>query len=89
MKKLLISLIKFYSYLISPLIGRNCRFHPSCSHYMAVAIEKHGILKGLWLGTSRLLKCHPWYKGEMQDSVPDAIAWCDLIGYKRGASKQR
>jgi putative membrane protein insertion efficiency factor len=87
MKYLLIRLIKFYSYLVSPLMGRNCRFYPTCSSYMQQAIEKHGVLKGLWLGSARILKCHPWYHGEMLDSVPDSIAWSDLIGYKRSGSK--
>lgn len=87
MKKPLISIIRLYRYLISPLIGQNCRFHPTCSSYAIQAIEKHGALKGIWMGSARLLKCHPWHKGEMVDTVPDTIAWRQLIGYKRGASK--
>lgn len=87
MKKLLISLVKFYSFLISPLLGKNCRFHPTCSAYMVCSIDRHGVLKGLLLGIKRILKCHPWHKGEMIDPVSDNVAWADLIGYKRKASK--
>ncbi len=69
-KKILISLIKVYSFLLSPLLGQNCRFHPTCSAYTREAIERHGSLKGVFLGGKRLLKCHPWHKGEMLDPVP-------------------
>lgn len=88
MKFLLIKLIKLYSYIISPLMGRNCRFYPTCSAYTQDSIHKHGVLKGLWLGIKRILRCHPWHKGEMLDPVPDTIAWNDLIRYKRSGSKK-
>lgn len=71
MKRLLISFIKIYSYLVSPLLGKNCRFYPTCSAYMQESIEKHGVLKGLWFGTKRLVKCHPYHKGDMIDPVPE------------------
>lgn len=69
-KKILIGFIKAYSFIISPLLGQNCRFHPTCSAYAAEAINTHGAFKGLWLGIRRLLKCHPWHKGDMLDPVP-------------------
>lgn len=72
MKTLLTSLIKVYSWLISPLIGQSCRFYPSCSAYSAEAIETHGAFKGSFLAVKRILKCHPWYKGNLLDPVPDA-----------------
>lgn len=62
-------LIRAYQYAISPLLGNNCRFYPSCSHYMLEAIEIHGLLKGIGLGTRRILKCHPWHDGGI-DLVP-------------------
>jgi putative membrane protein insertion efficiency factor len=86
MKKILIGLIKTYSYLISPLTGPNCRFYPTCSAYMAEAIEHHGCAKGVVLGTKRLCKCHPLYKGAMLDPVPASIDWGGVLGYKRGTS---
>lgn len=82
-KKSLIKLIGVYSYLVSPLLGKNCRFYPSCSAYMQQAIEKHGIAKGVVMGTIRLCRCHPWHQAEINDPVPDSIAWRQLIGYKR------
>jgi putative membrane protein insertion efficiency factor len=82
-KTLLKSFIKAYAYLISPLMGAKCRFYPTCSAYAAEAIDRHGAIKGMVLGTKRILKCHPWHKGEMLDSVPASIDWADLIGYKR------
>lgn len=59
MKFLLIGLIRFYQYAISPLIGPRCRFYPSCSHYTLEAIRVHGPLRGGYLGARRLLRCHP------------------------------
>lgn len=52
--------IRFYQKIISPLIGPNCRYQPTCSHYMVQAIQEWGVLKGLWLGTKRIVSCHPW-----------------------------
>lgn len=69
-KKLLIGLIKIYSFLLSPLLGQNCRFHPTCSHYTREAVETHGSFKGSLLGIRRIMKCHPWHRGDMLDPVP-------------------
>ncbi|MBW7901886.1 MAG: membrane protein insertion efficiency factor YidD [Rhodocyclaceae bacterium] len=69
MKKLLLLLIRFYQYAISPLLGRNCRFYPSCSEYTAEAVQKHGVWKGAWLGAKRIARCHPWHPGG-HDPVP-------------------
>ena len=69
MKLLLLALIRFYKYVISPLLGRRCRFFPSCSEYAAEALEKHGALKGARLGTKRIFRCHPWNSGGF-DPVP-------------------
>lgn len=69
MKLLLLALIRLYKYTISPLLGRRCRFFPSCSEYTAEAVEKYGALKGTHLGVKRLLRCHPWNPGGF-DPVP-------------------
>ena len=61
--KCIINLIDIYKYLISPLLGNNCRFLPTCSEYTKDSIVKFGLLKGCWLGLKRILKCHPWGKG--------------------------
>ena len=59
-KRFFIGLVKGYQYLISPLLGQNCRYTPTCSQYSIQAIEKYGIFKGIWLSTKRISKCHPW-----------------------------
>ena len=59
MKKIIVFLIKFYQITLSPLLGSNCRFQPTCSQYMIEAINLYGVLKGLSLGFKRISKCHP------------------------------
>tara|TARA_B100000287_G_C19939220_1_gene505765 strand:- start:194 stop:451 length:258 start_codon:yes stop_codon:yes gene_type:complete len=56
---LLINLIKFYKYFISPLLGQNCRFLPTCSEYFIESLKIYGPTKGLYLGLKRIGKCHP------------------------------
>jgi len=58
-----ISTINLYRYLISPLLGNNCRYLPTCSEYTKESIKKYGVIKGFWLGLKRIVKCHPWGKG--------------------------
>jgi putative membrane protein insertion efficiency factor len=55
--------IRAYQLLLSPLLGRSCRFWPSCSHYTATCIETHGALRGSWLGLRRIARCHPFHPG--------------------------
>ncbi len=62
-------LIKGYQLMISPWLGSNCRYQPTCSHYMREALMEHGLGKGLWLGTKRISRCHPW-GGSGEDPVP-------------------
>lgn len=66
---ILIIPIKFYQILISPLLGPSCRFTPTCSQYAVEAIQKHGPIKGSWLATKRIIRCHPW-GGCGHDPVP-------------------
>ena len=58
-----ISSINFYKYIISPFLGNNCRFLPTCSEYTKESIIKYGVIKGFWFGLKRIVKCHPWGKG--------------------------
>ncbi len=69
MKKLLLGVIGVYRYGISPMLGRNCRFHPSCSEYAAEAVAEHGALRGSWLALKRVACCHPFHPGGY-DPVP-------------------
>lgn len=70
MKKLLLSLIAFYRRHISPHTPACCRFRPTCSAYAYEAINKYGAVKGSYLALKRLLRCHPFYKGDPYDPVP-------------------
>ena len=70
MRRLLIGCINIYRYAISPLMANHCRFYPSCSQYAIEALEKHGALKGSYLATRRLLRCHPFAQGGC-DHVPE------------------
>lgn len=69
MKNIALFLIRCYQLFISPLLGRHCRFYPSCSSYTYEVIKKHGLLKGVFLGGKRLLKCHPFHPGGV-DLIP-------------------
>lgn len=71
MRIVLTALIRGYRYLISPMLGQNCRFYPSCSCYAEEAITSHGAMKGTCLAARRLLRCHPWHAGGY-DPVPPA-----------------
>lgn len=70
MKKLLLALIAFYRQHISSHTPPSCRFRPTCSAYAYEAINKYGAGKGSWLALKRLLRCHPFYKGDPYDPVP-------------------
>ena len=69
MKAFLRALLRAYQYVFRPLLGRNCRFVPSCSDYALEAIEKHGAAHGSWLAVRRIGRCHPWHPGGY-DPVP-------------------
>ncbi|GAE28445.1 protein YidD [Halalkalibacter wakoensis JCM 9140] len=70
MKAILLALIRFYQMVISPIKPPTCRFYPTCSHYGLEAIKRFGAIKGSWLTVKRLLKCHPFHPGGIDD-VPE------------------
>ena len=73
MKKLLIGCVRFYQKYISPAFPPSCRYYPTCSGYMIQAITVHGAFKGTIMGTSRILRCHPFVKGGL-DYVPKTFS---------------
>lgn len=63
MSALLIRLIKAYQFLLSPWVGSNCRFTPTCSNYAIESLQTWGAFKGSWLTIKRISRCHPWAHG--------------------------
>ena len=70
MRRLILLPVRFYQLCISPVMPSHCRHYPTCSHYMMEAVQHHGVLRGIWLGVKRLLRCHPFSKGGF-DPVPE------------------
>ncbi|ABB14473.1 membrane protein insertion efficiency factor YidD [Carboxydothermus hydrogenoformans] len=70
MRKIILLLIRFYQKFVSPILGSNCRFYPSCSQYTYEAIERYGVIYGSYLGIKRILRCHPFTPGGY-DPVPE------------------
>jgi len=68
---ILVFLIKAYRLVLSPWLGQQCRFHPTCSQYALDALEQHGPYRGCWLTIKRLASCHPWHEGGI-DPVPES-----------------
>ncbi|MDE5753304.1 MAG: membrane protein insertion efficiency factor YidD [Oscillospiraceae bacterium] len=73
-KSFFLLLIRCYQKCISPLFPRCCRYYPTCSSYAAIAIQRFGVFKGLVLAVRRLLRCHPWARGGI-DEVPVFCSW--------------
>lgn len=80
-KELLVFLIENYQKRISPLLGKNCKHYPSCSHYAKEALQTHGILKGFILTSARLLRCNPWSLGGF-DPVPNDVIFKKIGSFK-------
>ena len=74
--RFLVGAIRVYQAVGSPIFGKHCRFHPTCSHYGVEAIQRHGALRGSWLTMRRLAKCHPFGSGGW-DPVPDRDEPCE------------
>ena len=66
----LLGLLWLYQHVFSPLTPPTCRYYPSCSQYAVIAIRRHGALRGTWLAARRLLRCHPWTPGGVDDVPP-------------------
>ena len=70
MRKLVSGLIALYRYIISPFLGPNCRYTPTCSEYAQTAVMRFGVFKGGWIAIKRIVSCHPWGK-HGYDPVPE------------------
>ena len=79
MKSLLLLLVRAYQLGVSPYLGQNCRFYPTCSNYAREAIGTHGAVTGSVLAVKRLCKCHPWHAGGV-DPVPAVTVAKDATG---------
>ena len=69
MNRLLVWLLRGYQLMVSPMLGQNCRFYPTCSNYAVEAVKTHGAARGSWLALRRVCRCHPWNDGGV-DLVP-------------------
>ncbi len=67
--RLLVGVVKAYQLILSPMLGQQCRFYPTCSQYAIEAIHKHGAILGAYFTVRRLLRCHPWHAGG-HDPIP-------------------
>jgi len=66
-RNLCVIILRVYRAVISPLYGDVCRYYPSCSSYALQAIQHHGVIRGIWLGSKRIARCHPWAAGGIDD----------------------
>jgi putative membrane protein insertion efficiency factor len=73
-QRLLVGLIRLYQLTLSPWLGRQCRYEPTCSKYAAEALERFGVRRGVWLAAKRLARCHPWGRSGY-DPVPALDSW--------------
>jgi uncharacterized protein len=69
-----VALLRAYRAAVSPLYGDVCRYYPSCSAYALESVQRHGAIRGIWLGGRRLVRCHPWAAGGL-DPVPAHFSW--------------
>lgn len=74
MKVILAACIRVYQLCLSPLSPPRCRYHPTCSQYALEALERFGALRGSYLAARRLLRCHPFARGEILDPVPETFS---------------
>jgi len=72
MKFFAIAMIRAYQAMIRPFLIGSCKFHPTCSEYAIEAVQTHGVIRGMWLSLSRIVRCHPFSRGRI-DPVPPRV----------------
>jgi putative membrane protein insertion efficiency factor len=73
-RNLCVVILRVYRAVISPLYGDVCRYYPSCSHYALQAIQQYGVVRGIFMGTLRIARCHPWAEGGVDDVPQRPVA---------------
>ncbi|WP_231945205.1 membrane protein insertion efficiency factor YidD [Agrococcus jejuensis] len=82
-----IAILVAYRAIVSPLYGDVCRYYPSCSSYTLQAIQQHGAVRGIWMGARRIVRCHPWAAGGVDDiPVPRRAMTLTRFGFVTGAA---
>lgn len=81
-------IVRVYRFIVSPVLGPSCRFHPTCSCYALESFERHGFFKGMFLSVCRIVKCNPWVNTKWDDPVPEEFTWRGTFGYKRLLKKE-
>lgn len=82
-----IAILVAYRAIVSPLYGDVCRYYPSCSSYALQAIQQHGAVRGIWMGSRRILRCHPWAAGGVDDiPVPRRSMTTTRFGFVTGVA---
>ena len=66
-RNICVAILRVYRAVISPLYGDVCRYYPSCSQYAMESIQHYGVIRGIWMGSRRLARCHPWAEGGIDD----------------------
>jgi len=69
-RNLSVLMLRLYRAVISPIYGDVCRYYPSCSSYALQAVQRYGVVRGIWMGTRRIARCHPWATGGVDDVPP-------------------
>lgn len=81
-----IAILVAYRTVVSPLYGDVCRYYPSCSSYALQAIQQHGVVRGVWMGSRRIARCHPWAAGGVDDiPAPVRSMRTTRLGFVTGA----
>jgi len=86
LSKIAIGFIKAYQIILSPFLGNQCRYHPTCSCYAHEAYDKFGFTKGTILTLLRIFNCHPYSRRPWTDPVPERFALRDMFSYKKSNS---